>query len=71
PTIRLVEKGTFEEFRRWKCDKAGILMAQVKVPVVLSDETSKEWFLSKFLRSYNIFGHVLLLLYHFRTPSLK
>ncbi|OAX32424.1 hypothetical protein K503DRAFT_787208, partial [Rhizopogon vinicolor AM-OR11-026] len=50
PTIRLVEKGTFEEFRRWKCDKAGISLAQVKVPVILSDETSKEWFLSKVIR---------------------
>jgi len=46
-TIRLVEKGTFEEFRASKCDKAGISMAQVKVPVMLSDETSTEWFLSK------------------------
>ncbi|OAX31843.1 hypothetical protein K503DRAFT_870460 [Rhizopogon vinicolor AM-OR11-026] len=47
PTIRLVERGTFEEFRAWKCDKAGISVAQMKVPVVLSDEISKEWFLSK------------------------
>ncbi|OAX31091.1 hypothetical protein K503DRAFT_673748, partial [Rhizopogon vinicolor AM-OR11-026] len=47
PTIRLVGKGTFEEFPRWKCDKAGISVAQVKVPVVLSDKTSNEWFLSK------------------------
>ncbi|OAX34376.1 hypothetical protein K503DRAFT_868963 [Rhizopogon vinicolor AM-OR11-026] len=50
PTIRLVGKGIFEEFRRWKCDKAGISLAQVKVPVVLSDDTSKEWFLSKVIR---------------------
>jgi hypothetical protein len=49
-TIRLVEKGHFEEFRASKCDKAGISMAQVKVPVMLSDETSKEWFLSKVIR---------------------
>ncbi|OAX31842.1 hypothetical protein K503DRAFT_805730 [Rhizopogon vinicolor AM-OR11-026] len=47
PTIRLVAKGTFVEFCAWKCDKAGISMSQVKVPVILSDETSKEWFLSK------------------------
>lgn len=47
PTIRLVEKGTFVGFRGWKCDKAGISVGQVKVPVVISDETSKEWFLSK------------------------
>lgn len=47
PTIRLVEKGTFIEFRRWKCDKAGISIGQVKVPVVISDEPSKEWLLKR------------------------
>lgn len=48
PTIHLVEKGTFANFRKWKCDK-GASMAQVKVPVILSDETSKEWLLKKVL----------------------
>jgi len=47
PTIRLVERGTFVEFRKWKCDQAGISMGQVKVPVVLSDATSTEWFLNR------------------------
>ncbi|OAX33279.1 hypothetical protein K503DRAFT_804497 [Rhizopogon vinicolor AM-OR11-026] len=50
PTIRVVGKGTFEEFRRWKCDSAGISLTQVKVPVVLSDQTSNQWFLNKVIR---------------------
>ncbi|KAG1731726.1 GH3 auxin-responsive promoter [Suillus lakei] len=47
PTIRLVEKGTFTEYRRQKCDKTNISMAQVKVPIVSSDPTFKEWLLQR------------------------
>jgi hypothetical protein len=47
PTIRLVEKGTFAEFRKLKCEKANIAMSQVKVPVVLWDQSLKEWFLER------------------------
>ncbi|KAG2120452.1 GH3 auxin-responsive promoter [Suillus discolor] len=47
PTIRLVERGTFTEYRRQKCDKTNISMGQVKVPIVLSNETFKEWFLQR------------------------
>ncbi|KAG2138537.1 GH3 auxin-responsive promoter [Suillus clintonianus] len=47
PTIRLVEKGTFTEYRRQKCDKTNISMGQVKVPIILSDPTFKEWFLQR------------------------
>ncbi|KAG2351858.1 GH3 auxin-responsive promoter-domain-containing protein [Suillus spraguei] len=46
-TIRLVEKGTFKEYRRQKCEKANISMGQVKVPIVLSDLSFKEWLLQK------------------------
>jgi auxin responsive GH3 family protein len=46
PTIRLLSKGTFDKYRKRKSD-TGISMSHVKVPVVLSDEASKEWFLSK------------------------
>ncbi|KAG0696557.1 GH3 auxin-responsive promoter [Suillus ampliporus] len=46
PTIRLVEKGTFSEFRRQRNDK-NISVIQVKVPVVLSDPTFKEWLLKR------------------------
>ncbi|KAG1856113.1 GH3 auxin-responsive promoter, partial [Suillus subluteus] len=47
PTIRLVERGTFREYRRQKCDKANISIAQVKIPIVLSDATFKEWLLQR------------------------
>ncbi|KAJ8588900.1 hypothetical protein M405DRAFT_881908 [Rhizopogon salebrosus TDB-379] len=50
PTIRLVEKGTFAEFRKSKCEKANIAMSQVKVPVVLWDQSLKEWFLERVAR---------------------
>ncbi|KAG2107325.1 GH3 auxin-responsive promoter [Suillus cothurnatus] len=45
PTIRVVERGTFTEYRRQKCDKTNVSMGQVKVPIVLSDPSFKEWFL--------------------------
>ncbi|KAG0699821.1 GH3 auxin-responsive promoter [Suillus ampliporus] len=47
PTIRLVEKGTFSEYRRQKSEKANVSIGQVKVPVVLSDPTFKEWLLKR------------------------
>ncbi|KAG1741575.1 GH3 auxin-responsive promoter [Suillus paluster] len=47
PTIRLVEKGTFSEYRRQRSDKTNVSIGQVKVPVVLSDPTFKEWFLKR------------------------
>jgi auxin responsive GH3 family protein len=47
PTIRLLEKGTFAEYRRQKCDKANVSISQVKVPVVQSDLKFKEWFLER------------------------
>jgi len=47
PTIRLVQKGTFAEFRKQKCEKANIAITQVKVPVVLVDQPSKEWLLER------------------------
>jgi auxin responsive GH3 family protein len=47
PTIRIVERGTFTDFRKQKCDKTNISMGQVKVPIVLSDPSFKEWLLQK------------------------
>jgi len=47
PTIRLVQKGTFAEFRALKCEKANIAIPQVKVLVVLLDQPTKEWFLER------------------------
>ncbi|KAG1882711.1 GH3 auxin-responsive promoter [Suillus subluteus] len=47
PTIRLLEKGTFAEYRQQKCNKTNVSISQVKVPVVLSDPTFKEWLLQQ------------------------
>ena len=49
PTIRIVEKGTFAEFRRLKCEKTKTAMPQVKVPIVLLDQASKEWLLERLI----------------------
>ncbi|KIJ24986.1 hypothetical protein M422DRAFT_194022 [Sphaerobolus stellatus SS14] len=43
PTIRIVKHGTFADYRRWRVESAGISLTQVKVPVVLKDETLLEW----------------------------
>ncbi|KAI6012974.1 GH3 auxin-responsive promoter [Pisolithus marmoratus] len=47
PTIRIVESGTFAEYRLWRaeCMKAGI--GQIKVPVVLSDQGQQEWIMER------------------------
>ncbi|KAG2340231.1 hypothetical protein BDR05DRAFT_915978 [Suillus weaverae] len=47
PTIRIVEKGTFAEYRQQKCNKTNVSISQVKVPVVLSDLTFREWLLQQ------------------------
>ncbi|KAG0699411.1 hypothetical protein DFH29DRAFT_877320 [Suillus ampliporus] len=47
PTIRLVEKGAFSEYRRQKSEKLDVLAAPVKVPVIISDPTYKEWLLKR------------------------
>ncbi|KAF9242058.1 GH3 auxin-responsive promoter [Melanogaster broomeanus] len=47
PTIRIVERGTFAEFRRWRIENADISFTQVKVPIILKDETQLEWLLKR------------------------
>ncbi|KAG0699818.1 GH3 auxin-responsive promoter [Suillus ampliporus] len=47
PTIRLVEKGTFSEYRRQKSEKMNVSIGQVKVPVVILDAAYQEWLLKK------------------------
>ncbi|EIW81613.1 hypothetical protein CONPUDRAFT_144312 [Coniophora puteana RWD-64-598 SS2] len=37
PTIRLVSRGTFAEFRRWKGERLGSGSGQIKVPVVMGE----------------------------------
>lgn len=47
PTIRIVDKGTFAEYHRQKCEQMNITMGHVKVPVVISDPAMKKWFLER------------------------
>ncbi|KAG1735500.1 GH3 auxin-responsive promoter [Suillus lakei] len=47
PTIRIVNKGTFAEYHRQKCEQKNVTVGQVKVPVVIFDPTMKEWFLER------------------------
>jgi len=42
-TIRILKTGTFAEYRRWKLDVNKSGLGQVKVPVVLWDNTAREW----------------------------
>ncbi|KAI6028016.1 GH3 auxin-responsive promoter [Pisolithus microcarpus] len=43
PTIRIVRRGTFAEYRLWRAEsmKAGI--GQIKAPVAMSNEDQQEW----------------------------
>jgi len=43
PTIRILKTGTFTEYRRWRLDMNKSGPGQVKVPVVLWDNTAREW----------------------------
>ena len=42
PTIRILKTGTFMEYRRWKLEKLKG-PGQIKVPVVMWDDTAREW----------------------------
>ncbi|KAG2346706.1 hypothetical protein BDR05DRAFT_997118 [Suillus weaverae] len=47
PTIRIMDKGTFAEYHRQKCEQTNIMVGQVKVPIVIFDPAMKEWFLER------------------------
>ncbi|KAH7918154.1 hypothetical protein BV22DRAFT_1134818 [Leucogyrophana mollusca] len=47
PTVRILNPGTFREFREWKIGLANSGVGQMKVPVVLSDETAVRWVLER------------------------
>ncbi|KAF9238190.1 GH3 auxin-responsive promoter [Melanogaster broomeanus] len=47
PTICIVERGTFAEYRRWRVESADIGVMQVKVPVILEDKTQLERLLTR------------------------
>ena len=43
PTIRILKTGTFTEYRRWRLDMIKLGPGQIKVPVVIWDNTAREW----------------------------
>ncbi|KAG6332763.1 hypothetical protein ID866_6328 [Astraeus odoratus] len=43
PTIRVLKHGTFKEYRQWKVEATKSGSGQVKVPVVMWDNTAREW----------------------------
>ncbi|KAI6030598.1 hypothetical protein F5J12DRAFT_801627 [Pisolithus orientalis] len=50
PTIRVLKPGTFGEYRQWKIEVANAGSGQAKVPVLLSDNTAREWMLARVQR---------------------
>ncbi|KIJ19631.1 hypothetical protein PAXINDRAFT_166730 [Paxillus involutus ATCC 200175] len=50
PTIRIVTPGTFTEYRQRKGEKLNVGVGQIKVPVVLSDSSFKEWIEEKVIQ---------------------
>ncbi|KIJ59264.1 hypothetical protein HYDPIDRAFT_100975 [Hydnomerulius pinastri MD-312] len=49
-TIRVVEPGTFMDFRRWRGETMNIGSGQIKVPVVLTDAATQEWMLGRVIQ---------------------
>jgi hypothetical protein len=43
PTVRVVRKGTFMEYRAWKIKQMGISFVQAKIPVVTWDKELVTW----------------------------
>jgi hypothetical protein len=43
PTVRVVRKGTFTEYRAWKIKQMGISFVQAKVPIVTWDKELVAW----------------------------
>ncbi|KAH7884909.1 GH3 auxin-responsive promoter [Phlebopus sp. FC_14] len=50
PSINIVQPGTFREFRQRKLETGGSSLGQIKIPVVLTDEASIEWILTKVVK---------------------
>ncbi|KAF9223196.1 hypothetical protein BS17DRAFT_802680 [Gyrodon lividus] len=47
PTIRILEPGTFRDYRRLKIEATNTGSGQMKVPVVMWDQTVQEWMLQR------------------------
>ncbi|KIK27386.1 hypothetical protein PISMIDRAFT_674729 [Pisolithus microcarpus 441] len=54
PTIRLLEPGTFAEYRKWKIEMSNSGSGQTKVPVLLWDNTAQEWMLARVRREFGV-----------------
>ena len=52
PTIRILKAGTFTEYRRWKIETNKSGPGQVKIPVVMWDETAREWVFKRVEREF-------------------
>ncbi|KAI6114072.1 GH3 auxin-responsive promoter [Pisolithus sp. B1] len=47
PTIRVLEPGTFAEYRKWKIEMSNSGAGQAKVPVLMWDDAAREWMLAR------------------------
>ena len=50
PTVRIVKKGTFAGYRRWRGRRMNVSAGQMKVPVVMADPDSLEWLMEQIIR---------------------
>ncbi|KAH7919231.1 hypothetical protein BV22DRAFT_1133986 [Leucogyrophana mollusca] len=50
PTIRILQPGTFSEFRKWKVELANTGAGQIKVPTVLWDPMAQEWMFERVIQ---------------------
>lgn len=53
-TIRVLRSNTFREYRRWKTGTAKTGAGQVKVPVLMLDETARQWMCDRIERELGV-----------------
>ncbi|KAI6007578.1 GH3 auxin-responsive promoter [Pisolithus orientalis] len=54
PTIRVLEPGTFGEYRHWRTGVTNSGSGQTKVPVLIWDNTAREWMLARVRRELGV-----------------
>lgn len=54
PTVRVLQPGTFVDFRAWKIRAKNIAAGQVKVPIVVWDEVNLAWLEERVICDINI-----------------
>lgn len=54
PNIRVLEPGTFAEYRKWKIEMSNSGAGQAKVPVLMWDNTAREWMLARVRRELGV-----------------